>query len=181
MSVLTKRHRAIGVRRGLAPHSARRDFNEVIERLVDPIAGARRCVEKGHVLLLGKGGHFIPRHRVLFDVRLVGQEHDLRSTARPTIRALANVANPVFCVQKRAAIAQVKDDGDALSAANVGRRDAAESLLARSVPPHDSVDEVVYGGKLDPIVDPNGGNERVGKGLVDVPHQYASLAGARVA
>jgi hypothetical protein len=108
-------------------------------------------------------------------VLLVAQENDLG------LCTCAYVLDPALGVNKGSAIAQVKDNGDALSSLDVRGRNAAEALLSSRVPPHDPVHLVVERGVLDAVVYANGRNVRFCEGLVGVSHQQTRLSGPRVA
>ena len=97
------------------------------------------------------------------------------------VGVLLDLGYPVADGLEGPAVGNVVDEENALRASEVGRGDCAESLLSGRVPNLELDALAVHLHVLDFEVDPDGGDERGGEGVVGVTEEEAGLADAGVA
>ena len=92
------------------------------------------------------------------------------------VGVLLDLGDPVTNRFERSAVRHVVHKQDALSSAEIGRGDGAETLLPRSIPNLQLDSLAVDLHILDLEINTNGGNESGGEGVICVTQKQASFA-----
>eukprot|EP00538_Stauroneis_constricta_P002615 CAMPEP_0119545592 /NCGR_PEP_ID=MMETSP1352-20130426/296_1 /TAXON_ID=265584 /ORGANISM="Stauroneis constricta, Strain CCMP1120" /LENGTH=265 /DNA_ID=CAMNT_0007590159 /DNA_START=330 /DNA_END=1129 /DNA_ORIENTATION=+ len=147
------------------------------ERLLDVYVVLGGTLPERDVEFLGQLLSLLRRHDLLVEhVALVPHQN----LVDVHVRVLLDLGDPVADGLEGAAVGDVVDQQDALGAAEVGRGDGAEALLAGRVPDLQLDLGAVDVDVLDLEVDADGCDEGGAEGVVGVTQQQAGLTDAGV-